>query len=477
QKLLGSDTDGQDSFGHSVSIDEDNELLIVGAPYAEDNGVTEVQAISCSATDGSFTLDFRGFTSAPIAANASLFELYTAIRGPFGGTSNLHPFPEIDITERYTGEWDVTAPDGLCTGNNSAFISFRTPRHDFWGGNGDLELLTVDASLLNGHVTVEEVVKGTVNPDGPFSRGVQKGAAYVFRRSASTGLWYQEAKLFLDDGQGTDRYGWQVVAQGDAVTNDYVIVSAPGKDAEKGSVHVYTYVAATKTWRMLQTITSELWSLDTDQFGGSLSVADETLVVGGAGFNSSAGAVYIFTVSRSGVFQADQRLLHPEDARSGDRFGESLGLYGNFLAVGCPKREDVWLHTGTSWTDWEGQDVGAVYLYRRDSSETAFYLFQKLEASNVRPFDRFGVSVSLNEDTLIVGSHQEFEKGKLAYQRAVQVVTVQSDPGGSGVGNVYRLGWKENCVDDDDDLCEVRWTRKIETDATGVVVKNILEEV
>lgn len=37
-----------------------------------------------------------------------------------------------------------------------------------------------------------------------------------------------------------------------------------------------------------------------------------------------------------------------------------------------------------------------------------------------------------------------------------KVVTVQSDPGGSGVGNVYRLGWKENCVDDDDDLCEVR---------------------
>lgn len=62
--------------------------------------------------------------------------------------------------------------------------------------------------------------------------------------------------------------------------------------------------------------------------------------------------------------------------RNGDRFGESLSLYGNFLAIGCPKREDVWLHTGTSWTDWEGEDVGAVYLYRRDSSEMAFYFFQ-----------------------------------------------------------------------------------------------------
>lgn len=52
---------------------------------------------------------------------------------------------------------------------------------------------------------------------------------------------------------------------------------------------------------------------DTDQFGGSLSIADETLAVGGAGFNSSAGAAYIFTISRSGVFQSDQRILHPED--------------------------------------------------------------------------------------------------------------------------------------------------------------------
>ena len=54
------------------------------------------------------------------------------------------------------------------------------------------------------------MVKGTVNPGGPFSRGAQKGGAYVFRKSASTGLWYQDIKLFLEDGLGTDRYGWQV---------------------------------------------------------------------------------------------------------------------------------------------------------------------------------------------------------------------------------------------------------------------------
>lgn len=43
QKLLGSDTDGVDAFGLSVFIDETYELLAIGAPYAEDNGVPEVR--------------------------------------------------------------------------------------------------------------------------------------------------------------------------------------------------------------------------------------------------------------------------------------------------------------------------------------------------------------------------------------------------------------------------------------------------
>lgn len=50
-------------------------------------------------------------------------------------------------------------------------------------------------------------------------------------------------------------------------------------------------------------------------------------------------------------------------------------------------------------------------------------------------------------------------KVDVAYSPVVyscKVVTVQSDAGGSGVGNVYRLGWKEECVDDEDDSCEVK---------------------
>lgn len=53
-----------------------------------------------------------------------------------------------------------------------------------------------------------------------------------------------------------------------------------------------------------------------------------------------------------------------------------MSLFDNFLAIGCPGREDTWLHTGKVATDWEGEDVGAVYLYRRDTVESAFAFFQ-----------------------------------------------------------------------------------------------------
>lgn len=79
------------------------------------------------------------------------------MRGPFGSTDHLHSFPEIDVIERFPQTWKASYPDGLCTGNNSALLLFRVPNHDYWGGSGDLDLLTVDASLLEGEVTIVEV--------------------------------------------------------------------------------------------------------------------------------------------------------------------------------------------------------------------------------------------------------------------------------------------------------------------------------
>lgn len=57
----------------------------------------------------------------------------------------------------------------------------------------------------------------------------------------------------------------------------------------------------------------QLAHLGQNMFGTSLSLSDDTLAVGGVGYNSSAGAAFVFTVSKSGIFQADQRIEHPDE--------------------------------------------------------------------------------------------------------------------------------------------------------------------
>ena len=53
------------------------------------------------------------------------------------------------------------------------------------------------------------------------------------------------------------------------MTNDNVVVSAPGRNGERGSVHVYTYTDTEARWSLLQTVTSELWSRG-EKKGGNL---------------------------------------------------------------------------------------------------------------------------------------------------------------------------------------------------------------
>ncbi|CAM9476002.1 unnamed protein product [Chrysoparadoxa australica] len=478
QILKGNDSDELDRFGHSVSADNTHDLIIVGAPYAEDTGVLEQQSLTCTATSGTFTLRFRGFTTDPIPHDVQLTELYKAIRGPFGTTRNLHTLPELDIDYEGGVAWANFCDNG--GGGNTAVITFRTPQHAYSGGRGDLELLEADTTLLvGGALTLAEVTKGTVQPDGRNSRGIQKGAAYVYRKGA--GVWAQEQKLFLDDGLGTDRFGWQVLVQGRAPGDDYAIVSAPGREGEKGVLFVFTHDSVAG-WSLLQELRSDQFSLEQDELGTAIDMSENTLVAGGkSNYDGDGnairhvGSVYVYVLSIQGVFQLDQHITQPSPAAD-DRFGEALSLHEDMLVVGCPGCDDNWQYTRPVRSSTVGSDTGAVYVYKRENASSQFSLFQKLVPSNIKPGDRFGVSVSTTGATIIASSHYRYQPTAIHFQRAVQSITVEADAGGVALSNWYQLGWGEECLDDGDDDCEVRWTRDIPVDATAALVKRTLEE-
>ena len=150
-----------------------------------------------------------------------------------------------------------------------------------------------------------------------------------------------------------------------------------------------------------------------DQFGFSASVDGDWLAVGAPFADSdraaSTGAVYLFH-RQNGHWDRGPKLT-ASDAARGDRFGLALALSGDTLLVGAPFDSDT------------GSLSGSVYVFRLEGG--TWSQRQKLAASDGRPFDNFGFSVSLDGGTAIVGAPFH-DRGNTA--------------GNSGAAYIFELG-------------------------------------
>jgi len=117
---------------------------------------------------------------------------------------------------------------------------------------------------------------------------------------------------------------------------------------------------------------------------------------------ANAGAVYVF--NRNDTIWSEQAYIKPSNTGSGDKFGNSVAVSGDTLAVGA-YLEDSSTTGVDSAADNGAKDSGAIYVYVRsgDSWNEQAYI----KSSNSEAFDNFGISVSLSGDTLAAGAYLE----------------------------------------------------------------------
>jgi hypothetical protein len=152
-----------------------------------------------------------------------------------------------------------------------------------------------------------------------------------------------------------------------------------------------------------------------DSFGLCVAVSGETLVVGAPGEDSSSagvngnpsdesltdsGAVYVFV--RSGTFWLQQAYLKASNPGAFDRFGCAVDVAGDTLVVGAQGE-------GSNATGVDGDpsnnsagSSGAAYVFVR--SGTTWSQQAYLKASNTGSNDRFGASVAISGNTVVVGA-------------------------------------------------------------------------
>jgi hypothetical protein len=163
---------------------------------------------------------------------------------------------------------------------------------------------------------------------------------------------------------------------------------------------------------------SNAW--EEDEFGWSVAMSGNTLAVGapsewgdadgidGDESNNDAiraGAVYVF-VRDPVTGWSQEAYIKASNSGEFDHFGYSLALSGDTLAVGAYTEWSSATGINGNQDDNSADSAGAVYVFTRDPalgwSQQAY-----IKASNTNLADRFGHSVALSGDTLVVGATWE----------------------------------------------------------------------
>ncbi|MDF1698611.1 MAG: Ig-like domain-containing protein, partial [Saprospiraceae bacterium] len=218
------------------------------------------------------------------------------------------------------------------------------------------------------------------------------GSATVYRRTGAS--WNEESVLVSSDVEPGDQLGWSV-----AVDGDYIIVGAvqEGSFAYAGSAYIFFWNGS--TW----TETQKLLASDVgpqDRFGYSVSIDGDYIAVGALkhteeGTATSNGAAYIF--KRTGAVWSEEVKLLASDLESDAEFGFSLVLVGDILAVGARKS-----NTG-------GVKDGAAYVFERTG--TSWNEVNQVLPNNTGVDMFFGSSIDFHQSRLICGAIGDDEVG------------------------------------------------------------------
>lgn len=270
-------------------------------------------------------------------------------------------------------------------GNNNykgrAFVYNRDPNTGAWSLTTQLASPGVNNDDLFGQSVDVDEAAGRIVVGEPGDNIVR-----IFERDAQ-GSWSHATSLTptLRTDFSSGRFGWDVALDGDRI-----IVGDPteenGNSDRVGGV--YVFARSGSSWNQMTIL--NIPEDSNSRFGYSVSLDGDRFAVGAPRASNEDGQTYVYQY-RSASNDWDRTSGVPINGSSSDYHGFSVSLAGSDLAVAEPDDDTQNLF-----------DVGAVVIHSGVGtwSQTAFL---KPPGNEEAGTDGFGRSVSLENDTLIVG--------------------------------------------------------------------------
>ena len=216
------------------------------------------------------------------------------------------------------------------------------------------------------------------------------GLAKIYERNG--GEWEEKFNLIAKDGD-KDNLGFSVAVNGPLGRGgaNIAIVGAPQHDGtadDSGGAYIFTKSGG--DWKQRAKLTADDGGA-ADNLGHAVSVDRITAVVGAPksdAADNNSGAAYVFVLDGSWKLQAK---LVPKDLGRSDAFGYVVFVRKNTIVVGAPGHT----HNGIRF-------AGAAYVFARQGERWVEQA--KLTADDAAQSDRFGHSVALSGDTIVVGA-------------------------------------------------------------------------
>lgn len=243
---------------------------------------------------------------------------------------------------------------------------------------------------------------------------------YTVRTTRAAPTLAQEAYAKAMISDVLDGYGSVVATDGERMAigapfEDSILDPHDNSHADAGAVYVLERDPA--GWQQVSMIKATN-AEGGDRFGSAVAIAGDTVVIGaphessdargvnGDKFNNrspSSGAAYVFV--RQGARYVFQAYLKASNTDDNDRFGSTVAISGDRIAVGAPGEDSGSRGVGGAQGDNGVRDAGAVYVFCRVGDQWTQEAY--IKATNSGGFDAFGTALALHGDTLVVGAPSE----------------------------------------------------------------------
>jgi len=200
------------------------------------------------------------------------------------------------------------------------------------------------------------------------------------------------APVYLETLQTSNANDNSLFGSSVSMDGSWAVVGSPGAENQFGDATgtAYLYRFVNGSWRQRQEFSpsSRFWEFS--EFGRSVSLSGNTLVIGAPELNS--GTVVVYTRQQeSDAFDDGIELSRPSSLSDDARFGYSVSIDGNLLIVGAPN-------------NFNGRGSSFIYNYNDVTETWDFENMLESNSSQNLEGGNFGWSVSIGSDLIVVGA-------------------------------------------------------------------------